>query len=378
MTSREEKTSYTPDNSVILHIANLTNDKGKGPNNNVPKNIIYGSRYAKMGLFNLKKGEIAYSLPESTYFSSKDHRSIFDLPVPFNQPQIVIFQGLYYIKYCKIAKQLRKRNIPYIIVPRCSMTTAGIRSHWLKKKVANLLFFNKFVANAKSVQFLAENEYLESKDNFRFKKYFILGNGVELPKKHYEIKNRKEFKIVFVGRYNVYHKGLDVLLESVKKHEKWFKENDVILELYGSDSDNGLNYLTDYIRKNHLEKTIFIKGPVFDEAKEKVLLDADVFIHTSRLEGQPTSVIEAISYGVPVIVTHGTNIADEVKENMLGYIADLSKTSIFNSIEEAFRNKGKLGVISKNEIRHAEEAFNWDTISQHFVSELSTHTRSEL
>ena len=248
------------------------------------------------------------------------------------------------------------------------MTTAGIKSHALKKMVANVLFFNKFVANASSIQFLAENEYLESKDNFKFKDHFILSNGVEIPKKHYVVKKRKEFKIVFIGRYNIYHKGLDILLESIRRHVDWFRNNRVVVELYGSDSDNGFAFLTGYVAKNKLNDIVHIKGPVFGEDKERALLDADIFIHTSRLEGQPTSVIEAISYGIPVIATPGTNMADVVERNNLGFVADFDSEGVYECIKKAFLNKDSFLQTSKNAVLYTKDNYGWDEIIKKTVT----------
>ncbi len=360
----------------ILHIASITDDKAKGPNINVPKNVSYGNKFANVGLYNLRNSKLAIEIPKERLFYRKSYQHISELPNPFNKPDIVIFHGVYFIEYCRIAKWLRKNNIPYIIIPRCSMTSAAIKSHALKKKTANSLFFNKFISGAKSIQFLTKNEYNESKNNFKFKNYYILGNGTELPKKHYKAKNRKEFKIVFIGRYNVYHKGLDVLLQAVKEHANWFRENNVTLELYGSNSDNGLKFLINYINKNNLENIVIIKGPAFGDKKEEALLNADVFIHTSRLEGQPTAVIEAISYGIPVIVTPGTNIADVVKKFDLGFTSELDSEAIFNCIKKAFESKKDFSDISRNEIKYSGEHFDWEKITDVALDKYSSLTRS--
>lgn len=360
----------------VLHIASITDDKSKGPNTNVPKNVLYGNKVENVGLYNLRNSKLTIEIPKEKYFCKKEYRHIKQLPSPFDRPDIVVFHGVYFVDYCWIAKWLRKNQIPYIIVPRCSMTTAAIKSHALKKKTANILLFNRFISGASAIQFLTKNEYFESKNNFKFKNYFILGNGVELPKEHYAVKNRNEFKIVFVGRYNVYHKGLDILLESVKNHVDWFSENHVVFELYGSDSDNGLSYLNDYIRKNHLEKLVYVKGPAFDKKKEQALLDADVFIHTSRLEGQPTSVIEAISYGIPVIVTPGTNVSDIVDNNNLGFVSKFRQDAVFDCIKKAFLNKKGFSVISKNELLYAKENFDWATIAKNSFDEYAKLFRS--
>lgn len=41
----------------VLHIANLDNDGSTGPNINVPKNVIYGSKYANVALYNLYEAD---------------------------------------------------------------------------------------------------------------------------------------------------------------------------------------------------------------------------------------------------------------------------------------------------------------------------------
>ena len=347
---------------VILHVAYLNNIKAKGPNINVPKNIIYGNLHENVGLYNICQSELAISIPDDKNFSIAQYESIESLPEPFNKPDIVIFQGLYYIKYCAMARKLIKQGIPYIIVPRCSMTWAAVHSKFLKKKIANILFFNRFVKHAKSIQFLTQNEYEESKKVFKFQDYYILGNGVEIPNTYYKVKDRKEFKLVFIARYNIYHKGLDLLLEAVNNNIGWFRENFVTLNLYGNDSDNGLAFLKNYISKNGIDDVVKLNGPAFDKEKEKVLLDSDIFIHTSRLEGQPTAVIEAISYGIPVIVTPGTNLFDVVSKYNLGFTTEFGCDEIFNCIKNSFENRKDFKMISKNELDYAKSNFDWEEI----------------
>ena len=353
---------------VILHIANLSNNKSAGPNTNVPKNIIYGNNYANVGLFNLTRDDPPIKIPNDKYFSSRDYKSISDLPEPFNMPNIVIFQGIYFLKYFTISRFLKKYKIPYVVVPRCSMTEAAQKSKKLKKKIFNILFFNKFINGAAKIQFLTQNEYYESKKCFSFKDYFVCGNGIEIPDNKYRIKHRKEFKVVFIGRINVYHKGLDVLLDSIRDNKTWFIKNNVYLNLYGSNSDNGYEYINRYIKINCLMDIVNLNEAVYGKEKERILLDSDVFIHTSRLEGQPTAVIEAVSYGIPVVVTPGTNIMDIVKENKLGYISNFDKEAVFKTIKKVFEEKKYFNQISKNEIKYAKENFDWNLICEKFVN----------
>ena len=81
------------------------------------------------------------------------------------------------------------------------------------------------------------------------------------------------------------------------------------------------------------------------------------------MEGHPTSVIEAINYGIPVIVTPGTNMLDEVKKYKLGFTCNLDSKSIFQCIKKSYDNRLKFDKISKNEIKYAKKNFNWDSIA---------------
>ena len=64
------------------------------------------------------------------------------------------------------------------------------------------------------------------------------------------------------------------------------------------------------MRKKHLDDIVFYHyGAVFGKVKEKVLLDNDFFILTSRLEGHPMALIEALSYGLPCLVTQGSRLS---------------------------------------------------------------------
>ena len=350
---------------IILHIAGLNNKRYAGPNINVPANVIYGNKYAKLGLYNSNFDFENYKEQISDYFikSSMKNYDIRTLPTPYNNPDLVVFHSMYLMKHIFIAKKLKKYNIPYIIVPRVALTNKAQKKSWLKKKVANLLVFNRYIKNALAIHFLTENEYCESK-KFKFKNYFIIGNGTEKKEKikEYDDKQTSKFVITFIGRIEKYHKGLDILVETVKLGKKEFEEYGIEINLYGPDDNNSIKFLEERIKKYDISNTIKINSAVYDKEKEEVLLKSDLFIHTSRMEGHPTSIIEAISYGIPVLVTPGTNMDKEVKENQLGFVANFKAKDIKEKIISAYKSRDKFPEITEKEIRYSEENFEWDSI----------------
>ena len=137
---------------VILTIAKLDNNRSSGLNTNIPKYVKTLNKYCQSGCLdcgnsnpiNFKGFENYYKLSEYQEFSIKK------LPKPFNKPDIVVFQSLYIKEYLDIAKELKKLNIPYTIIPRCSMTKAAQQKSFIKiySKISNLLhrcFFRKIM-----------------------------------------------------------------------------------------------------------------------------------------------------------------------------------------------------------------------------------------
>lgn len=354
---------------VILTIAKLDNNRSSGLNTNIPKYVKTLNKYCQSGCLdcgnsnpiNFKGFENYYKLSEYQEFSIKK------LPKPFNKPDIVVFQSLYIKEYLDIAKELKKLNIPYTIIPRCSMTKAAQQKSFIKKIIGNTLFFNKFISEAAFIHLLTENEYKESNKLFKIKNKVIIGNGFDTPDKTYKHNNNEIFKVLYIGRYNIYHKGLDVLLKAIKYQKEYFEKNKFKFVFWGNDSDNGIQKIKEIIKKYHIEKLVEINNEIFGKEKEKEILGSNLFIHTSRLEGHPTSIIEAISYGIPVFVTPGTNVYEDVKNNNLGFVSKLNYKQIANKLIEAFENKNKYNKITENEIKFAKVNYNWENIAKKII-----------
>ena len=84
----------------------------------------------------------------------------------------------------------------------------------IKKKVANLLLWNKFIYGAKSIQCLSEREVNETL--FKVAK-FIGTNGVAIQQLIKQYFNTECVQFLYIGRLDYYTKGLDLLVEAAAK-----------------------------------------------------------------------------------------------------------------------------------------------------------------
>ena len=144
---------------------------------------------------------------------------------------------------------------------------------------------------------------------------------------------------------------------------KELKEHNVVLTMYGPNYDNTVSYLSSIINKYNLEDIISIHPAIFGEEKIKVLQQADIFIMTSRFEGHPTGLIEALSYALPCLVTTGTNMREEIEKFDAGWTADTTTESIAEALQKMISERNLFEQKSINACKLASQ-YNWDNIAQ--------------
>src|SRR5690625_3229752 len=130
----------------------------------VPSQIESQSKYDNVYWINLTSQKL--TTPKNTVecncLLDKNEYLTKNLPKPFNEPDLVVFQGVYHFEFYGISKELKKRNIPYVIVPRSSLTKGGQSFKPFKKKIGNSLIFNRFVKRASAIHYLSNQEKIDS------------------------------------------------------------------------------------------------------------------------------------------------------------------------------------------------------------------------
>ncbi len=274
-------------------------------------------------------------------------------------PQIVIFHSLYKPQYIKWYKILRRLHIPYTIEMHGGSSQANQKKSYLKKKIANILMFNSFIKQSSAIIYLNQGE----KNDSVFKTYsknLILPNGIDLPQ-NWEIKKTgsdDNIRITFLGRIDIHHKGLDLLVNAIKlAHDDLSKK--ISFHFYGYAYDQRFQKLI-----KPLGDLVYYHGPVYNSKKEAVLNKSNLFIHTSRYEGMPMSIIEALAHGIPCIVTPQTYMANLIQENQAGWVTSLNVEDIAKTILHAIGDYRKDPIPWQQNARKSIQRFTWDHIAQ--------------
>ena len=342
---------------IILHIASKNDDLCAGVPVAVPQHIISQQKRAEVGFVNLTNVKIPGI---DNQFEYKKSFCIKNLPYPFSNPDIVIFHEIYRPRYSQISYNLRKNKIPYIITAHGSFTKEAQNKKRLKKLLANNTFFRNYIKKATAFQCLSE---LEIKNSLPGKHKFIGTNGIFIPDRKKEMFSESKVKLTYIGRFEIHIKGLDLMFEAVAAVADFMRKKNAVLNLYGPETLNWVPEIKSMIEEKKISDIVRVNPAITGEKKEKVLLESDIFIQTSRTEGMPMSILEAMSYGVPCIITKGTNMGEFVEKYNSGWVSETSAASIAETIEKAILNRDSWQNKSINARKLIEEEFSWDKVS---------------
>lgn len=149
--------------------------------------------------------------------------------------------------------------------------------------------------------------------------------------------------IVFLGELGR-RKGISDLLTVVKRLTKKYPD---ILLFCGGNGD--LEKINREVDKLGIKENVNILGWVDQDKKKGILKKGQIFVLPSYNEGQPMAIIEAMSFGLPIISTMVGGIPDTIKHGKEGYLiepGDLEALEIF--INRLFEDSKLRDTLSKN------------------------------
>lgn len=192
---------------------------------------------------------------------------------------------------------------------------------------------SKFLKKCDCVIALSESwkEWFEK--NFHQSNVVVIKNVINMPNV-----SRIEhpcFTMLFLGRLGK-RKGIYDLLEVISSHKNEFLGK--LKLILGGDGD--VEIVKSIIAEGNLADIVEYKGWVSGDMKTELLNLADAYILPSYNEGLPISVLEAMSYSLPVISTTVGGIPEILKNGLNGFIVKPGdQKAIYEAIKQMMNNK---------------------------------------
>jgi len=204
-------------------------------------------------------------------------------------------------------------------------------------------------------------KYYESKYKIQMHKIF---NGVLIPEPE-KLNKSKRFNIepneyfMFVGRL-VPEKAVETIIEAFKKVST---DKKLLIVGDSAGTDDYVKYLKDLASND--ERIIFTSY-VYGSELAELFTNALAYISSSKLEGLPLTILEAMSFSAPVILSdipphleilnQGYNVGHSFEVNNID--------SCKNSIEKMLSfSDNELKEMKKNAKQLVEDVFNWEKVS---------------
>ena len=118
-----------------------------------------------------------------------------------------------------------------------------------------------------------------------------------VPRELFEIRRRPQDFLLYFGRLDIFHKGIDTLLQAVALIAKRRPSIELRIAGRGASADK----ISAMISELGLEKNVNLLGAVSDAERNNLLATAAVQLMPSRFEGFGLAAAEAMAAGVPLI-----------------------------------------------------------------------------
>ncbi len=192
----------------------------------------------------------------------------------------------------------------------------------------------------------------------------VLGSGVDSQLFNPGKNEVTEGSILYVGRLTA-RKGLLSLIDA----GKLLKEQGIRMKLWFV----GKGPLEGYLRKRTARAGLDTKEAVFFgfvplETLIKIYQRSNIVVVPSRYEGLPSTLLEAMSCGKPIVACRAPGISEVVTHRVHGWLAEAdSGRSLAEGIRALLEDTDMQRSLSRNARARVLQSYTWDSVADRFI-----------
>lgn len=269
----------------------------------------------------------------------------------------------------RVARQLRK---PYLITPHGMLDPWSLKQGGTKKRLYLSLRLRRDLNQASAIHFTDEEEQALVKPLHLTAPGIVQRLIVDLadfspPPSEGTL--RAKFPqlddhpiVLFMSRVHP-KKGLDLLIPAFAQCK-----DDAMLVIAGPDRDDYIPQLQVLIDQHKIADRVVFTGMLDGRQRAEALADATLFVLPSYQENFGVVVIEALSVGVPVILSDKVNIHRQISENHLGEVVPTQIAPLADALNRWLKDEFHRAAASQRARQFVHAHYDRMTLARQWLS----------
>jgi glycosyltransferase involved in cell wall biosynthesis len=281
-----------------------------------------------------------------------------------DKSDFVILHQIFELQYIAILPMLMLLKKPYAVMPHGTLTTYQRKQHRFRK----LLFSpttSLFLKSSKGIFVATEQEKIQL-PGYLQEKGITVGLGIDLRDQQTgnPIHTTPTFNLLYMGRI-AKKKRLDIAIQAFAYASK--KSNlKMKFIVCGSGEERDVASLKKLVEDLQIQEEVDFRGWVDFTEKQQAFLESDCFILTSEDENFAIAAAEALSHGIPCILSSNVALASSVRKHSAGVVfEELDPLEIEKAIVEISKFDREIlkscALEAASELRWEVIAKQWET-----------------
>ena len=287
-----------------------------------------------------------------------------------DQIDILIVHGMWSAYSWGLLRAARRARISCIAQPHDPYSPAALASAHTRKRAYWRLVERPFLRGVDAVQLYAPShrEHLErlgvATSSFVVPagldaRQFEQAAGLRRPASRIE----GPIKLLFLGRFDVYNKGLDILLDAMAT-DPWLRSQATV-DIVGGRTHDELRTLEGLVSERGLGDRVRVHWR--SDEPSVLLRNSDLLVLPSRFDGFAQVVTEALMFGTPVVVSTEAGSSEFVGPSHGALPAAPSVNDLQRVLAEACLRLPELREAARHAHSYLRRELSWRSCAQRWI-----------